>query len=669
MDLLRRLFPQKSVPTGLFSFAFPQAPASLQNPEFLKAYKGWVYACVKRKADALATMELTFQEKRGDEWKESPNPTGRRALDVLATTNPFATSDGLYRGTGSFLDLLGNAFWYVAYNGRREPSELWQLDPTKVSVVRDERNYIRGWKYLTPKGREVTLSVQEVVPFQEFNPLDPFKGAGPTEAAALAIDTQQYRAQYARNFFSNSAVPSLIITTEQNLSQEQYDRFITNWLERFRGVANAHKPGLLEGKGVDVKQLSSTLKDMDLTSQNRETRDEILAVFGVPKALLGVVEDVNRANAEASEYVFAKYTVAPRMRFLATTLSEFYLPMWGLSPTRFRLWPVDAVPRNDELDLKRKESGLTHGYYTINEIRAEEGLKDVPDGDVVLVQSTMKPLDQVLNPPEPVLPAAGGDGAPKSKKALAKAPASDLVAGRVAFVRAQIRTARSKYEAVLADQRAHLVTKLRSREVPKSARKDLDETELSNELVRFLFSDWDEQIGLLLNPTRETLGTIHAEGGRRALAQLDVDQTFDQEHARAISWLETNALIDAETIADTLKGEVRDLIVQGVKGGKGATDIASDIERYYDERSTWKALRIARTEVIKGYAEGSLEGYRQSNVVKRKQWLSAGDANVEEECQANQDQGPILLDLDFESGHAAPPVHPNCRCVLQPVTD
>jgi hypothetical protein len=34
----------------------------------------------------------------------------------------------------------------------------------------------------------------------------------------------------------------------------------------------------------------------------------------------------------------------------------------------------------------------------------------------------------------------------------------------------------------------------------------------------------------------------------------------------------------------------------------------------------------------------------------------------------NEEQGAVLLDLNFASGHHALPVHPNCRCVLQPVT-
>ena len=80
-----------------------------------------------------------------------------------------------------------------------------------------------------------------------------------------------------------------------------------------------------------------------------------------------------------------------------------------------------------------------------------------------------------------------------------------------------------------------------------------------------------------------------------------------------------------------------------------------------------RALMIARSEVISGYAEGSLAGYRQSPVVKQKQWLTAGDERVDPECELNAQQGAIAIETPFASGHLAPIVHPNCRCVLQPV--
>jgi hypothetical protein len=68
--------------------------------------------------------------------------------------------------------------------------------------------------------------------------------------------------------------------------------------------------------------------------------------------------------------------------------------------------------------------------------------------------------------------------------------------------------------------------------------------------------------------------------------------------------------------------------------------------------------------------QGNLAAYKDAaaqGIAVMKEWLSAGDDLVSEECQANEDQGPIPLDDDFDSGDDAPPLHPNCRCAIAPV--
>lgn len=158
MDFLKRFF-AKANTAGLFSVYFPQASAAPTNTEYLKAYKSWVYACTRAIANDVGTIELELQQKSG---KGRERVESHPAIDLLSSVNPFNTSDGLFRGTSSYLDLVGNAFWYVAYNGRQEPSELWQLAPTKVTIIKSDKGYIAGWICTNPKGEQVILQ-----PFEE----------------------------------------------------------------------------------------------------------------------------------------------------------------------------------------------------------------------------------------------------------------------------------------------------------------------------------------------------------------------------------------------------------------------------------------------------------------------------------------------------------------------
>lgn len=124
-----------------------------------------------------------------------------------------------------------------------------------------------------------------------------------------------------------------------------------------------------------------------------------------------------------------------------------------------------------------------------------------------------------------------------------------------------------------------------------------------------------------------------------------------------------------EPTRDFLRGSVTDAIEGGWSNDKLAGAIA-DSYAFSEER----AMTIARTETQMAANAGAVEGYRASGVVARKQWVTAEDDLVEEECLDNAaagDGGDGILDLDedYPSGDDAPPAHPNCRCVIAPVVD
>jgi len=70
--------------------------------------------------------------------------------------------------------------------------------------------------------------------------------------------------------------------------------------------------------------------------------------------------------------------------------------------------------------------------------------------------------------------------------------------------------------------------------------------------------------------------------------------------------------------------------------------------------------------VITGNAKGSMVRYQSSDFVASKPWLAYGDERIGPECQRIQDVRAVVSELNVSTGHRAPPVHPNCRCVLQP---
>lgn len=61
---------------------------------------------------------------------------------------------------------------------------------------------------------------------------------------------------------------------------------------------------------------------MDFVGQRQFSRDEILAIFKVPKAMLGMGEGVNVGNVKAFSTIFARNVLLPLCTKLANTLTK-----------------------------------------------------------------------------------------------------------------------------------------------------------------------------------------------------------------------------------------------------------------------------------------------------------------------------------------------------------
>ena len=80
---------------------------------------------------------------------------------------------------------------------------------------------------------------------------------------------------------------------------------------------------------------------------------------------------------------------------------------------------------------------------------------------------------------------------------------------------------------------------------------------------------------------------------------------------------------------------------------------------------SWKAERIARTEVTRAHGYAAEEAMKQSGVVGYKRWLTAMPCEI---C-APYEGVEVPLGGSFAGDSRGdfveyPPLHPNCRCVI-----
>jgi len=319
-----------------------------------------LYSVVTRLANATAQVDWRLFRKSTDGRRAYGPATAERrevlrhaALDLWNTPNDFYTRADLVETAQQHYELTGE-MWLVLVRDPRSPLplEIWPVRPDRMQPVPSPTSFIAGYVYTGPGGEQVPLGLTDVVYVKAPNPTDPYRGLSPVAAAMVDLESARYSAQWNRNFFRNSAEPGGIIEVDKRLTDTEYDEMVERWGEQHQGVSRAHRVAILEqGKWVERKY---TQKDMQFAELRGLTREIIREAYGIHSHMLGLSEDVNKANAEMAEISFARWLVFPRVQRIRGALNARLLPLYGAADLEFE--PSDTVPPDRESDDRERTS-------------------------------------------------------------------------------------------------------------------------------------------------------------------------------------------------------------------------------------------------------------------------------------------------------------------------
>lgn len=309
-------------PWGLGSGAEQQMRAMGSN--------GMLFSIVDRTITSYSQVEWHLYRKApSGKPEDREEVTTHAALDLWNQPNKFMTGPSFRETAQQHEELVGEQFWVPAMHERFNiPLELWPVRPDRMNPVPDPQEFLSRWEYVSPGGQRIPLGVDEVFFMRRPNPIDPYRGWGAVQTILTDLDSSRYSREWNRNFFLNNAEPGGVLEVDKRLSDEEFDEHTARWNEQHRGVSNGHRVAVLENgiKWVDRKY---TARDMQFAELSQVSDEKVRAAFGFPKPMTGAVDDINRANAEAGEVVFARWMILPRLRRTKALLNTRLLPMYG----------------------------------------------------------------------------------------------------------------------------------------------------------------------------------------------------------------------------------------------------------------------------------------------------------------------------------------------------
>jgi len=374
-------------------FAIWKGSKKVDPMKAFDVYSGWVYACIRANGEEIQKMEFELYQIKGKDGDEE-RVHESELLDILEAPNENMTGMDMRFTIAAHLESIGNAYLFLdgVKDQKGKPTGMYLLDASRVKVVVNKETFphrVSHYEYRT-ETKAHRFETYQIVHFKYSDPSNIFEGIGTVQTTAQWIDADNYAMEFNRRYFLNGAKIGGFLESTVAYSTEQLEYIRKSFENAHAGIGNSHKTMVLP-QGTQYKVGGETQKDMDFSNMMTMMRDRILAAFRVPRTALGITDDVNRANAEATDYVFAARTILPKMQIICSYLNEFLVPRYG---ENIYLTFADPVPENREQMAREMSAALGAGpMMSVNEARDQYlGLDPIENGDDVMAPFSMTPL-------------------------------------------------------------------------------------------------------------------------------------------------------------------------------------------------------------------------------------------------------------------------------------
>lgn len=438
---------------------------------------------------------------------------------------------------------------------------------------------------------------------------------------------------------------------------------------------------VLEGE-IEYRQISINQKDMEFLELREFTRNEILAVYGVPPSKVSIIEtgNIGAGTGEHQTQTFYEETILPYQMRLAEKITKHIIRQgFGITDWSFQ-FNRRSIDEKDQAEIFNIY--LQGGVFTPEEVRRIVAprmpeLEKTLKGDREIVKGKLSPSQAIVETPRSVLELenrfvrAMEDQLRRIKEAVSRRIPS-IVRERIV---PKVEKAELPFEPVTV--RFHDVA-LRQYKFPDAVKR-LDDLEVILELI--------DQEGIARVLEKHTLeaavSALKLAARRNKLRDInDISGELDE-------FLRNNASTLAGHVAESIKASLRQSLIEGIAANEPIRQLQSRVENQLDSfasvnvrpvidaqgnvvrtghtrsvsRSTAAEL-IARTEANRAYNEGNLDALNQAGIEKVV-FLLSPDACPECRAVSESISGEKLgKTLGMDEARSLLPIHPNCRCTF-----
>ena len=308
---------------------------------------------------------------------EGPNEYKKINRMLNIKPNPWEDRSQLFRRAYLDFMLYGNAFFYY------DKSDLYLLPAENIKVHPHEKKFISHYEHevIGSYGKtkvKTRFEADEIIHVFHENEGSIFVGRSPIRSCIRLITLYNYMVDFQSKFFKNNAVPGLILTTENALSDRVKTRLLANWEKSYNNLLQGSRSPAILDNGLKISDYSNlNFSQLDFESSIERIQQDMAKALGVPYVLL---KSGNDANIEANQRLFYLQTIIPILEQFCSAFQHFFNLRESVRPDRLA---VPCLQPDNKTQATYYATLVNSGIITPNEAR--EGLRfdNLPDLDKI----------------------------------------------------------------------------------------------------------------------------------------------------------------------------------------------------------------------------------------------------------------------------------------------
>lgn len=623
----------------------------------------WVYSCANLIANSFSMIEfLPYTVSKDGSWKVNESHPFKK---ILNRPNESMSGMEFRRLLSLSSKLTGNAFIICEPGDTNQPKELWPLQPHKVTVKADSKKFVSAYVY-SVNGHTQTFDPSRIIHIREATPTNLQYGQGSLTAVKNAVTSDMFADAWNRYFFANSARPDAILESATALSPEEQKRALTAWKKAYEGPKNRGKIAVLGGlKYIEVNRLH---KDMDFVNLRKMLREEVLAAFGVPQSMVGILDQANYSNMKEQTKVFWTQTMIPEIRKFESVMTMRAAQITGDDKTIIQadLSKVEALREDEAARAAVAQIYVNMGVPLGQVVEALDLPFEIADDAGTKPDATDQPVDDAKDEPKKAATTKGLE--PESVNDLHwKKFDRDFTP----FEQAMKSTMRAYFKG----QKNRVMAKfdaLAGQIIPKNMKN----VKVHGDEIGSIF-DFDKEKELLARAAEPKIMNVYVSFGKRQANKMKPGMPYAINASAAGAWVERKrlklaqevSLYTREQLSDAVVESVSEAVATGLSQSETIDLIKNRIDEIYTFANETRSENIATTEMLGSAHAGSFQAATELGA-ERKTWITARDNRVRDTHMAMEGKETGLKDpfmvgegvsLQWPGDPAGPPEE-ICRC-------